>query len=85
MARYSFKKGSKEWNMMGDFYRLCEDFWIPEPIERDNPDDYWGQLINAVENFYQKYKGDIFAMNLCLALLNTKEQVSREVKEAEHG
>ncbi len=85
MARYSFKKGSKEWNMMGDFYKLCEDFWIPEPIEDNNPDDYWGRLMKECDKFIQKYDGNIFARFITHALMDSKNQESLEAKEAEHG
>ena len=81
MAKMVFKKNSREWNIMSDFYRLCQDYWIPEPLQKDNPDDYWGQLIKAADAFARKYDGSIFAMNLAMSLLDTKNQESQEAKE----
>jgi hypothetical protein len=36
MAAKKFLKGSEEWMMFMDFWKLCQDFWEPE----DNQ-DYW--------------------------------------------
>lgn len=81
MARQTFAKDSKERLMLADFYRLCEDYWHIEPIEEGNPDDYWGKLIKAADAFIAKYDGNVFARNLAMALMDTKNQESLEAKE----
>ena len=83
MARQTFAKDSRERLMLADFYRLCEDYWIPEPLQKDNPDDYWGKLIKAADAFIVKYDGNVFARNLAMALMDTKNQESLEAKEGE--
>lgn len=80
MARYSFKKGSKEWNMMGDFFRICENFWIP-PSEEES-DEYWDEFIKVSEEFSEKYDHNRFATALMVFLMGFKDE---EAKEAEHG
>lgn len=45
-----FEKGSAEWNMMGDFYRLCRDYW-----KANETDQYWDALLDATEALNQKY------------------------------
>lgn len=81
MARVKFDEKSVEWGIMRDFFNLCQDYWHIEPIERDNPDDYWGKLIKAADAFIAKYDGNVFARNLAMALMDTKNQESLEAKE----
>lgn len=51
MAGKNFTKNSPEWNMFRDFYKICEQYWIPE----DN-DSYWHEVIKVTDEFIQKYK-----------------------------
>lgn len=81
MAKKIFDQKSIERSILADYYHLCENFWIPEPIETDNPDDYWGKLIKAADAFIAKYDGNVFARNLAMALMDTKNQESLEAKE----
>ena len=81
MAKKIFDQKSIERSILADYYHLCEDFWIPEPLQKDNPDDYWGQLIKAADAFIAKYDGNVFARNLAMALMDTKNQESLEAKE----
>ena len=46
-----FDKNGVERKMFADFYKMCEQFWIPE----DN-DDYWHEVIKVTDEFVQKYK-----------------------------
>ncbi len=81
MARVKFNENNVEWGIMRDFFNLCQDYWIPEPLQKDNPDDYWGKLIKAADAFIAKYDGNVFARNLAMALMDTKNQESLEAKE----
>ena len=51
MAEKNFTKNSPEWNMFRDFYKICEQFWLPE-----KSDAYWKSLANAGDEFVAKYK-----------------------------
>jgi hypothetical protein len=81
MAKKIFDQKSIERSILADYYHLCEVFWIPEPLQKDNPDDYWGKLIKAADAFIAKYDGNVFARNLAMALMDTKNQESLEAKE----
>jgi hypothetical protein len=81
MAKKIFDQKSIERSILADYYHLCEEFWIPELLQKDNPDDYWGKLIKAADAFIAKYDGNVFARNLAMALMDTKNQESLEAKE----
>lgn len=84
MAKKIFDQNSIERSILADYYHLCENFWIPEPIEDDNPDDYWGRLMKECDKFIQKYDGNIFARFIAHALMDSKNQESLEAKEAKY-
>lgn len=69
MAEKRFAKGSEEWVMFQDFYKLCQSIWIIE-----DSDEYWEHVKDQIDAFWQKYKGDIFAKHLGFSLLNTLEE-----------
>lgn len=68
MAAVKFPKGSEEWVMFGDLYKLMQDFWEPEET-----DEYWLSLSAAVRDFHNKYQTEI-ARELALAVLNGIEK-----------
>ncbi len=47
----NFTKESKEREMFGAFWEMCQKYWIPEASE-----DYWKQLTEAGDKFVAKYK-----------------------------
>lgn len=47
----NFTKESKEREMFGAFWEMCQKYWIPEASE-----DYWKQLTEAGDEFVAKYK-----------------------------
>ena len=49
MAAKKFLKGSEEWMMFMDFWKLCQDYWEPE----DNQ-DYWKNSSESVMSFAKK-------------------------------
>lgn len=67
MAEQKFTKGSEEWMMFNDFWKLCQSFWIPE-----DTDEYWGGLHDALTTFGNKYGR--FAKKLSLAYMNEMER-----------
>ena len=47
----NFTKESKEREMFGAFWDMCQKYWIPE----DN-DEYWNAVVKASDEFNDKYK-----------------------------
>lgn len=75
MAEKRFVKGSEEWVIFQDFYKLCQSVWIIE-----DSDEYWYHVKNELDIFWKKYKGDIFAKYLGFSLLNTLEEKEKRRK-----
>ena len=46
MAEQRFVKGTEEYVMFNDFWKLCQSFWIPEDTE-----EYWKKLKCEQERF----------------------------------
>lgn len=70
MASVKFEKGSREWYMFQDYWKLCQKFWIPE----DN-DNYWEEIFREIDDFYKKYKDIILTKGIALALVECLEKV----------
>lgn len=68
MAEVKFTKGSEEWIMFNEYFKLCQKYWEPE-----NNDEYWDSLITETDVFYEKYKTD-FSRSLAMALVNEAER-----------
>ena len=45
-----FEKGSEMFSMFMDYWKLVQDFWIPE-----KSDDYWNDLVKKENELYAKY------------------------------
>lgn len=69
MASVKFEKGSSEWYMFQEYWKLCQKFWIPE----DN-DDYWEEVVKETDDFYKKYKNIILTKGIVLALVECLEK-----------
>lgn len=67
--RKQLTKADAEFQMFSDYYKMYQDFYIPE--ENDN---YWESLARAVDEFYNKYKTNI-AKELALAYLDSREEL----------
>lgn len=78
MASRRFEKGSEEWEMFSSFWKICQRLWDPE----DN-DEYWEQVVNATDDFYNKYKAnnEIFSKKITLALVGTLEERLKQKKD----
>lgn len=74
MAAKRFEKGSGEWNMFMDFWKLCQQHWEPEETE-----EYWQKLIDDIDSFYKKYQTP-FARKLYWALHQEMEEKLRKEK-----
>lgn len=58
------KKGSEEWEMFQDYWKLCKEVWLPE-----ENDEYWKMVADQAEEFHKKYKTS-FSKDLAVALVN---------------
>lgn len=79
MAAQKFEKGASVWQMFNDYWKMCQELWIPE-----DEDEYWEKVIDLSNEFYKKYQNP-FAKSLAMALVEEldrkwKEQGGRNVK-----
>ena len=49
-AEQRFVKGTEEYVMFNDFWKLCQSFWMPE-----DSDDYWKKLIDSLKNLKKPF------------------------------
>ena len=66
MAEQRFVKGTEEYMLFNDFWKLCQSFWIPE-----DDDMYWKKLHDAAFEFGQHSE---FAKMLALAYISEMER-----------
>ena len=66
-----FGKGSEEWQMFTDYWKLCQELW-----ESEQTDEYWENVIKMTDEFYKKYQTQ-FVKDLTVALVN---DLDRRVK-----
>lgn len=60
-----FEKGSREWQMFQDFWKITQEFWDVEDTE-----EFWKRLVDNVSVFGEKYDHDDFALNLGFVLID---------------
>lgn len=68
MSSVKFQKGSPEWYMFQDYWKLCQKFWIPE-----KNDNYWENMVNETREFMKKYEDITLASGLAIALIDDLE------------
>lgn len=81
MAEKRFAKGSEEWQMFQDYWKLCQMLW-----EAETNDEYWKYAQNITDDFLKKYKSD-FATDLALSMTRElQRKCNKLIKEQrEHG
>lgn len=74
MAQQKFEKGTELHQMINDYLRLLQQFWVVE-----ESDSYWEELMNAIYDFYGKYKevDNVFSVTMALAFLDVLEEKAR--------
>lgn len=72
MASVKFEKGSREWYMFQDYWKLCQKYWIPE----DN-DKYWDDIVKESGDFMKKYRDIRLSKELALILIDNLEKLIR--------
>lgn len=73
MAEQRFVKGTEEYVMFNDFWKLCQSFWIPE-----DTDEYREKLYKACQNFSQTHGA--FLAPLAIGFYNSMEKKLEEGK-----
>ena len=68
MANIRLQKGTEEFEMFQDYWKLLQENWGVE----DN-DAYWDKVVRDCDLFYQKYQTS-FAKELVLAYMNELER-----------
>ena len=61
------KKGSKDWELFADFYKLCDKYWTPPTGEDES---WWDSMWKDTNDFRDKYHDERsrFTEDLVLAL-----------------
>ncbi len=72
MAGKKIVRGSEEWQMFQDFWKLSQELWEPE-----SNDGYWEKVIRLTDEFYQKYRTP-YAKGFALGLVNALDDVSKK-------
>lgn len=72
MAEQKFPKGSVEWDMFQQFWRLCQKYWIVEDAE-----EYWDALVKDASDFMDKYD-TFFARQLVAGFVENQDKKWRD-------
>ena len=77
MAQQKFEKGTELHQMINDYLRLLQQFWIVEEV-----DSYWEQVLESIYGFYGKYKevDNVFSLTMALAFVDVLEEKARQKK-----
>lgn len=69
----ALEKGTREWQMFGEFFQLCKNHWNAK-----DTDEYWENLINDNNDFYNKYKDIPLSKKLAIAFSETQEEIIKK-------
>lgn len=75
MAEVKFQKGSDEWTLFQDYYRLIQKYYIPE-----SNDSYWDDVVEEMDGFCKKYQQVPLARKIAMAFLKTMEEELKKGK-----
>lgn len=75
MAEVKFQKGSDEWTLFQDYYRLIQKYYIPE-----SNDSYWDDVVEEMDGFCEKYKQVPLARKIAMEFLKTMEEELKKGK-----
>lgn len=73
MAGTKFSKDSVEFKMFTEFWKILQDYYIPE-----NSDEYWEAFVKAQGEFIQKYDHEL-CRELSKLLVNYLERKNTDV------
>lgn len=72
--RKKLTKTDTEFQMFSDYYKIYQDFYIPE-----KGNDYWKSLISETDAFLAKYKTK-YAEDLITAYLDSRRRMYKDLK-----
>ena len=74
-----FDKGGKNFEMFGEFYRLCKKYWKPTEEERADQ-GYWDRMVSEFMEFVNKYSeyGDDTLVRLAAVIITRAEDITRD-------
>lgn len=72
--RKKLTKADVEFQMFADYYKIYQDFYIPE-----KGDNYWQGLISEADAFFSKYKSE-YAKDLITAYLDSRQRMYKDLK-----
>ena len=75
MSEIKLQKGTEEFEMFRDYWKILEENWSVEDSEA-----YWEKVIRDTDAFYAKYKTE-FSKELTLALINELERKAKYEKK----
>lgn len=72
MSAIKLQKGTEEFEMFRDYWKILEENWGFEDSEA-----YWNKVIEDTDAFYRKYETE-FSKELVLALINELERKAKD-------
>lgn len=75
MSAIKLQKGTEEFEMFRDYWKMIEENWGVEDSEA-----YWNKVIEDTDAFYRKYETE-FSKKLALALINELERKAKDEKK----
>lgn len=75
MSAIKLQKGTEEFEMFRDYWKMLEGNWGIEDSEA-----YWNKVIEDTDAFYRKYETE-FSKELALALINELERKAKNEKK----
>ena len=75
MSAIKLQKGTEEFEMFRDYWKMLEENWGVEDSEA-----YWNKVIEDTKAFYGRYKTE-FSKELALTLINELERKAKDEKK----
>lgn len=75
MSAVKLQKGTEEFEMFRDYWKMLEENWGVEDAEA-----YWNRVIESTNAFYRKYETE-FSKELAIALINELERKAKHEKK----
>ena len=75
MSAIKLQKGTEEFEMFRDYWKMLEENWGVEDSEV-----YWNKVIEDTDAFYRKYETE-FSKELALVLINELERKAKHEKK----
>lgn len=75
MSAIKLQKGTEEFEMFRDYWKMLEENWGVEDSE-----EYWDKVIEDTKAFYGRYQTE-FSKELALTLINELERKAKNEKK----